>query len=257
MTDDIRTSEEFKTLADYEIVQKRRIAGSWNPDQERILKIWAEKSSGWSWLHDKSARHYNHLTNKIMYPSIFLSTVSGGLGLSIYGTNYHDSSKYLAVTIGCMNLCAAFLASLQKFIRSTEKAEMHSHMQKIFSSYYRRIVMELALKPSDRCDCLEFCMSCRDEYDKMVSDSPEVPDIIIQNFKKTFTHAKHVPEIANGLVHFTDYQATPAGIEWDRRRSKDLVRTTPTHLPHLAIRIPPTIFDDSEGSTEGFTKDNV
>lgn len=240
----VKTSEEYKTLAEYEVVQKRRIADSWNPDQERILRIWAEKASGWAWLHDKAARYYNQLTNRFAYPSIFLSTVSGGLGFSIYGMDIKKDSRYITIVIGCMNLAAAFLSSLQKFVRSTEKAEIHNHMNKLFSTFYRRIVMELALKPADRRDCLEFCKSCRDEYDKLVVDSLEIPDFIIQRFKTIFANAKHVPEIANGLVHFHDYRQTQEGLEYDKRKS-------------CTLRIPPTTVNVDDESTEGFTKDRV
>lgn len=216
-----RMSEDYRTLAEYEIMQKRRIVNSWNPDEERILKIWAEKASGWAWLHEKSSRYYHKITNKMMYPSIILSTVAGGLGLSIFGVgdNFKHASKLLVVVIGVMNLSSALLASLQKFVRSTEKTELHNQMNKLFSSYYRRIVMELALKPSDRRNCLEFCLLCRDEYDKLVTDSPEVPNEVIKLFKSTFPNAKHVPEVANGLVHFNDYQITKEGLEWDRTHS--------------------------------------
>lgn len=240
--------QEYKTIAEYDSVVKKRVADSWNPDQERILKIWAEKASGWAWLHDKSARFFNQLTNKYMYPSIVLSTVSSGIGFSMYGSvNFQSTSKYMVVVIGCMNLMSALLASLQKFARSTEKAELHSHMHKLFSSYCRKIVMELALQPCDRKECVEFCKTCRDEYDKLVTDSPEIPNEIIADFKNIFKTAKHVPEIANGLVHFHDFKVTQEGIEWDRRRSKDVPRGTALQK----------IITEMDISTSGHTKDAV
>jgi len=251
MPPETQVSQDYRTFAEYDMVQKRRNADSWNPDQERILKIWAEKASGWAWLHDKAGRYYNHLTDRMTYPSIVLSTVSGGLGFSIYGSvsNSGDTgsglvgaSKYLTIAIGCMNLSAALLAALQKFVRSTEKSEMHNQMYKVFSSYYRKIVMELALKPSDRRDCLEFCKLCRDEYDKMVADSPEIPDKIIADFKRVFSNAKHVPEIANGLVHFHDYKVTQEGIDFAKRRSRSFLRTLSFDKDP---RIPPILEEDS------------
>jgi hypothetical protein len=197
----VSTLEEYRALAEYDSVIKKRVAESWNPDQELILKAWAEKASGWAWLHDKSARYFSRLSNKIMYPSIILSTVSGGVGLSLY--NSHSSnSRILTIIIGFFNIASASLVSLQKMLRSTEKGETHMNMHKLFSSYCRKIVMELALQPCDRRDCLEFCKACRDEYDNMVNDSPEIPACIISEFKKVFVGAKNVPEIANGLVHF-------------------------------------------------------
>lgn len=224
-------SDEYKTIAGYDILKRRRIANSWNPDQERILKIWAEKASGWAWLHDKASRRYHSITSKIMYPSIVLSTVSGGIGFSMYSETSRQTTRFMTILIGSMNLVAAFLSSLQKFIRSTEKAEVHRHTHKLFSSYCRDIVMELALKPSDRRDCIEFCQVCRDQYTKLVADSPEIPDPIITEFKKKFANAKHVPEIANGLVHFHDFKSTPEGLEWERRRSRDILREIHMYPP--------------------------
>ena len=113
--------------------------------------------------------------------------------------------------IGTLNIITALLSSLQKFIRSTEKAEMHMHMNKIFSSFARKIILELALQPGDRKDCIEFCKICRDEYDKMITDSPQIPEKVISKFKNTFKHAQHIPEVANGLVHFETYKCTTEG----------------------------------------------
>jgi hypothetical protein len=206
--------DDYKTIARYENVIKRRTADSWNPDQEKILKIWAEKASGWAWLHDKSCRYYNSLTNRYTYPSILLSTLSSGLGFSIAGNLENTSqnmNRYMSYVIGLMNIVSAALASFQKFIRSTEKAEMHLHMTKIFSSFCRKIVLELALQPGDRRDCIEFCKNCRDEYDKLVTDSPEIPSEIITKFRQTFADTIHIPEVANGLVHFNTYEKTTDG----------------------------------------------
>jgi hypothetical protein len=211
--------DDYKAIARYENVIKRRTADSWNPDQERILRVWAEKASGWAWLHDHSSRHYNSLTNRFTYPSILLSTVAGGLGFSVAGNQCDTSSSAKSIGmvqgmvyfIGGMNILSAMLASLQKFIRSTEKAEMHMHMNKVFSSFSRRIVLELALQPGDRKDCIEFCKYCRDEYDKLVTDSPQIPAKIIDLFKATFRNARHIPEVANGLIHFETFTPTNEG----------------------------------------------
>ena len=86
--------DDYKTIARYENVIKRRTADSWNPDQERILKIWAEKASGWAWLHDNASRHYNSLTNRLTYPAILLSTISGGLGFSVAGNQNCNNTDY-------------------------------------------------------------------------------------------------------------------------------------------------------------------
>jgi hypothetical protein len=202
---------DYRTLAEYENLKKRQIKQSWCEDQERILKIWAEKASGWAWLHEKSSRYYNKLTNMYTYTSIILSTMAGGLGFMIGGQQNADlksgeadipTSRGFTFAIGIMNITSAILVSIQKFVRSSENAEMHSHMNKMFSSFCRKIVLELSLQRGDRKECIEFCKQCRDEYDKLVNDAPEVPMSVIQHFQREFDTANYVPEIANGLVHF-------------------------------------------------------
>jgi hypothetical protein len=204
---------EYKALAEYENVIKQQIEDSWNPEQEAILKAWAEKASGWAWLHDKSSRIYNKASNMNTYSSIMLSTISGGIGFMLgdvqNGTHSEQTTfaldkKLLTFSIGCMNIVSAALTTLQKFTRCSEKTETHSQMHKQFSSYCRKIVLELALQPRDRKECIEFCKQCRDEYDRLVENSPQIPSRVIRQFRQTFHDAEHVPEIANGLVHFVD-----------------------------------------------------
>ena len=250
--------DDYKAIARYENVIKRRTADSWNPDQERILKIWAEKASGWAWLHDQSSRHYNSLTNRLTYPAILLSTVSGGLGFSVAGQV--DSSprqvmnQGMIYIIGIMNIIAAVLSSLQKFIRSTEKSEMHMHMNKVFSSFSRRIVLELALQPGDRRDCIEFCKVCRDEYDKHVTDSPQIPARVIQKFKKTFANATHIPEVANGLIHFEEiYTPTDEGSKHHAFIAMRAFYNWKSKVPSRGGKIPNIEITDSDN----FIKDVV
>ena len=70
---------------DYSVVSKSRkikrkyIAQSWNKQEEDILQVWAEKASGWAWLHDKSQRYYHLQSDRLTYPSIILTTISSGL----------------------------------------------------------------------------------------------------------------------------------------------------------------------------------
>jgi hypothetical protein len=48
---------------------------------------------------------------------------------------------------------------------------------------------------------------CKDEYDKAVAESPQIPDSVIAAFRKEFSHEKNKPEVANGLYHFNNYNS--------------------------------------------------
>ena len=186
-------------------IKKKYIAQTWNSNEEDILQVWAEKASGWAWLHDKSQRFYLQQSNIFTYPSIILNTVSGGIGFLGKSENF----GYLPYIIAVMNIISAILMSFQKFLRSTENAELHSRYFSVFSSYSRKIALELTLNPEDRRECIDFCKQCKDDYDKAVAESPQIPDKIILLFKKEFPNEKNKPEVANGLFHLNRYSYSP------------------------------------------------
>jgi hypothetical protein len=69
-------------------IKRKLNAQTWNKPEELILQIWAEKASGWAWLHDKAQRYYSRQSNLIMYPCIILSTFTGGAGFLNTGSDY-------------------------------------------------------------------------------------------------------------------------------------------------------------------------
>ena len=93
-------------------IKKKYIAQTWNSNEEDILQVWAEKASGWAWLHDKSQRFYLQQSNIFTYPSIILTTISSGLGFAGAKTWI-----YMIYIIAVMNIAAAICMSFQKFLR--------------------------------------------------------------------------------------------------------------------------------------------
>jgi hypothetical protein len=213
--------DEVRTVARYESITRRRIAESWSLEQERILKVWGEKASGWAWLHDKASRYYKRIDNYYVYPTIVLSSISGGIGFIMMGDKSADPAdlaspvQLSALFVSAAHIINVILTSFQKFQRSGEKAEMHVQIAKQFSSFTRKIVLELSIPPSDRKDCLDFCNGCKEEYDKLILDSPMIPDEIIKDFNATFKYVENKPEVTNGLVHFTDWQFDNGGLSDD------------------------------------------
>lgn len=237
--------DDALTVAKYEDYIKRRTAESWTEEQENILQMWAEKASGWAWLHDKSARYYNNSGNKIMYPNIIIGTLSGGLGLVATNLTSPKISNYINVFVACTNILCASLTSLNKYLRSNEKAEIHLHMNKLFSSFARRIVLELTLNPENRRDSIEFCKSCRDEYDKLVNDSIIIPSEVVQMYKDKYNNVKHKPEVCNGLIHFTNYSSS-----FDKNRRIPFMNDTEKTSKRLNIPIVSEETTPKEKSTE-------
>jgi len=230
--------DDALTVAKYENYIKRRTADSWTIEQENILQMWAEKASGWAWLHDKSARYYTTSSNRIMYPNVFIGTFTGGMGLLVNNV----TNPYIARTIGYIvaasNIVCASLTSLNRYLRINEKAEIHIHMNKLFSSFVRKIVLELTLNPENRRNAIEFCKTCKDEYDKLVNDSILIPSDIVDAYKQKYSNTKNKPEVCNGLIHFTNYKRESEaryGYEIRTRRSSLIEETHTPSMSHNRV----------------------
>ena len=190
---------KLEAIAVVEENKKTDIARSWSKEQEGILKIWAEKAAGYRWLHERACRHYRRLNNKFVYPQIMLSTLAGVGGFSVTSSSETSNLTMLGYCIAGLNVVVAMMSSFQKFIMAAEKSEMHATVGRQFAAFYRNIVLELSLRPSDRENCLDFCKMCRTEYDRLMNVAPSVPQKIIEQYKATFPDARYKPDIANGL----------------------------------------------------------
>jgi hypothetical protein len=91
------------------------------------------------------------------------------------------------------------LTSISKFSQSLSLSEGHSAMCVQWSKFYRNIDMELSLDTKHRVSVVEFVMKCREEYDRLLDDSPDIPAETIQAFLKQFPDKENKPDVCNGL----------------------------------------------------------
>jgi len=128
------------------------------------------------------------------------------------------------------------LSSISKFSQSLPLSEAHSAMCVQWSKFYRSVDMELSLDVKHRGDVVEFIMKSREDYDKLLDDSPDIPAISIQAFLVQFPDKENKPDVCNGLsIVVSDDAASLSGSKlavsrWlgafqsvtsNRRRSRD------------------------------------
>lgn len=68
--------------------------------------------------------------------------------------------------------------------------------------------MELSLEAKDRSPALEFVTKCRMEYDRLLSESPDVPASSISAFNKQFPDREDKPDVCNGLSIICEEQSS-------------------------------------------------
>lgn len=173
---------------------------SWNSQLERIISDEGERSLCYSWLHSKSEKYYTKLSTYITLPVIILSTIAGAG--SIGTDSLFNGSPIASILIGTISLSVATLNTVASFFSWAKRSEAHRIASTTYTKVYRFILIELALPRSERIAAKDMLKIVRDQCDRLAETSPQIPDNIIEDFKRIFgttTPDVKKPEITNGL----------------------------------------------------------
>ena len=95
--------------------------------------------------------------------------------------------EYVPLIIGFFNLAAGLITTIAQFLRVSEMLEGHRAASIAYSKFSRNISVELSLPVKERtCGGTEFINNCRGELDRLIEQSPNIPDDIIKIFNKHF-----------------------------------------------------------------------
>lgn len=172
-------------------------------NEKNLLESWKERAGGWRWLHYNAMHHYKNINSRYVYSSIVLSTLAGAGGFSTAGTESNMQTVmgkvqfYMGYIIGATNVIIGLINSFQRFGKAAEKTELHASAAMQYSMLYRLIETELNL--SDEHKRNDLVMTVRQEMDRLLSQSPSIPQKIIDDFNRTFPNMQNKPDICNGL----------------------------------------------------------
>ena len=204
--EDIKTftldEEQALNSAKFTELQKKLNEESWNDQTEDLMKSWGIKSAGLRWLHFNAAGKWKTLSNSISLPIILLSTLTGVA--SFGSTNLGDQETWMYI-IGSLNILTAFLASIKQFYNCDEKYQNHIDVGKQFGSFYRQMVLELALPRSDRRPCDELTKWAKLEYDRLQMESPPIGGEVISLFNRKFKDMEDKPDVATDKIDIKIY----------------------------------------------------
>ena len=175
---------------------------NWVAEQELLLKDWAEKARYYSWMHNKAGNLYIKRNNNITIPLIIISTVSGSANFSMVGVHTPYNWLYTVafpLTMGVLSITAAILSAMAKYLRTAELSENHQEFHKKFNSLFRNISLELSLPANQRKSPAEICNLHRFEFDRLVSEAPNIPEVIINEFNSKFPFVNNKPEITHSF----------------------------------------------------------
>lgn len=188
----------------------KKFLNGWLREQEDLMAEWADKAACYRWLHERCEKKYSRLNMALTIPVIVLSTLTGTASFAI-GSLVNDdlnTQKYAQAAIGCISLITGIISTVANFLRYAQGTESHRVAAIAWGKFQRQIAVEVAIPPGERIDCMDFLKICRAELDRLIEQSPAIPDEIIEEFEKEFEGVKDIkkPEICNGLEHTRVFQ---------------------------------------------------
>ena len=173
----------------------------YTPEEIELLTEWREKVGGWRWLHYESMNLYKKINTRYVYASILLSTFAGAGSFTTGGNSGGNAmgmpDKYVSYLIGGVNVIISLINSFQRFTKAAEKTELHASAAMQYSMIYRFIDTELQLSEKhQRQDLIQYA---RQEIDRLLSQSPPVPDKVVKEFNRQFPNSKHKPDVCSGI----------------------------------------------------------
>jgi len=183
----------------------QRFNNGWTKEQEELMAGWADIASSYRWMHDKCEKKLSRSNMGITVPVIILSTLTGSANFmlqSISGGD-QDIQKFAQLGIGAVSIFTGILTTLGNFFRYAQGSESNRVASIAWGKFQRQIAVELALHPKERIDALDFLKICRSELDRLIEQSPPIPDDIIKAFEKEFEDLPDLkrPDIAHGMDH--------------------------------------------------------
>ena len=183
---------------------------NWSPEHEVILIEWADKAMCYRWLHSKSNAMYSYLNALYTIPVIIISTLTGTANFAQQRVPEQYQALFM-MSVGGFNLLAGIVTTIQQFLKITQLNEAHRVSSISWDKFYRNIKIELAKHPLDRIDVKQMVKMCKEEFDRLMETSPNIPEKIIHQFKNNFN--KHdgyddiiKPEICDILIPTNNYR---------------------------------------------------
>jgi hypothetical protein len=144
----------------------------------------------------------------MMIPVIILSTLTGAANFGMDNFFPNPAQKSIATLgVGGVSILTGIISTLANFLRYAQGSEAHSGAAISWAKFSRLISIELALHPNERMEAFAFLKMFRIELDRLIEQSPPIPEDTVRKFKiefRTFTDIKR-PDITGYIEHTKAY----------------------------------------------------
>jgi hypothetical protein len=182
----------------------KKYLNGWTRELETLFAEWADKASCYRWMHEKTGRMYQTRDQGFMFPIIILSTVGGAANFAMNSiSNDATIQKYIQLGLGGLSIATGILTTIANRLGYASSSEAHRGASISWGKFGRLIVIELSLHPDERMEAFAFMKMFRIELDRLIEQSPSIPEAIINKFIYEFKEEIDLkkPDITGDLHH--------------------------------------------------------
>lgn len=169
-----------------DLTKTQPVTAKWGDSEEELLAKWADKATCYRWMHDKAEKMYSRQNMIITIPVIVLSTLTGTANFGLSSMVPPNLQSYAQIGIGGVSLVTGIISTIGNFLRYAQGMEAHRGAAISWGKLHRKISVELSLPRNQREPPMDFLLVCRSELDRLIEQSPSIPDSIINDFTSTF-----------------------------------------------------------------------
>ncbi len=181
---------------------KKKFHNGWTKEIEILMAEWADKAICYRWMHEKTERIFRTKDMGFMFPVIILSTITGAANFAMDSMlSDPDQKKYAQLALGGLSIATGIISTIANRLGYASGSEAHKGAAVLWGKFQRLIAIELSLHPNERSDCMHFLKMCRSELDRLIEQSPMIPDNVIAACKAEFANYPKVrkPEIVGDI----------------------------------------------------------
>ena len=197
--------------------KKKKFQNGWTREVEHLMAEWADKALGYRWMHERTERIFYSKDLSFMFPVIILSTVTGAASFALDSVVQDpEYKKYAQLGIGGLSILTGIISTIANRLGYGGRSEAHKSTAVLWGKFQRLLAIELSLHPDERSDCMYFLKTCRTELDRLIEQSPTIPDSVISECRREFAKYPTVrkPEIVG------DINTTHVFVDKDTRAKK-------------------------------------
>lgn len=157
---------------------------------EDLLAKWKARCNELQYAHYTAERVYANLNYALGIPVVALSAVAGTSAFA--SLQAETANQNMLIVTGLVSMSAAILASLQTFLRFSERAEKHRASGARYGAIKRRIEQMQTGEKDNETD--RFLDSIREQCDRLAEEAPGVSGTI---FRRARAHMQATEEEKN------------------------------------------------------------